>query len=515
MKEENKDNRLLSLKRIQDVLNTIPESENENIQFELDMFLARLELIEAKSISHQNKSRTDDKQIREDIYRFLKDDLVDFLHKMLAEEPLPSGFPDLRNHRKQAIRLLKELGVYVLRPSGKDYHIKTIPEKWLGRLSTEYSMTSSHLMNFLSIYRNRLYSLTESSPYGFNTQKQFMRAIISRDKDWDVSFSRVFRAELKLREEIMFALLRRFSVENRLNYLIGKEIIFSLSDSFIESLHNEVEHYFKRLLKVQKRKHSKVLAENEYMNREVDYAAKAQKKSIQQQLPENSDHIKFLLHYRPFMSLSGDFYRVHAMNDDEYSVVLCDIAGHGLSAAMYYNTLVHSYNKFLKYLDRPDKFMQKLDEELYGKLNDNFITGICVHIHLKKNRITYCNAGHPKAFLIKRSEEPVQVRFLRPNSRVLGVFKQGHFNTGRYSFDDPCRLVLYTDGITEAFDENHNMLTERGLLNLLKDTSTGDLRFALQSVLDGLSDFTGKNRPEDDCTMILADIDPYKSEKSG
>lgn len=496
------------LDRISQCIDKIQPDSQQDVQFEIDMFLARLELIETKSLQSNDLSNINRAMIRAQMYEFLKDDLVDFLHKILAEKNLPASLPDLRPVHKDILHILKELGVYVFFPPGKDYNKSSIPERWLNDLILTGNLDLEQIFNFFWIYRNRLYSLSENSPYGFGNQSEMIRKIIRLDSKINLSFVQIYRAELKLREQIMFALLRRFSPKNRLNYLVGKEMILKLSDEFIEVLHSEGEKYFQRLIRVQKRRQKYLQADRNKIKTEVSHAAKLQNKNLQSNLPEGDQRINFFLSYKPYMELSGDFYRIEKLNEDEYSIFLCDIAGHGVGAAMYFNTVKNSFEKFSKYLNRPDKLLGHMDKHLYGKLDDNFITAICVHINLKKNRINYCNAGHPKAFFSMLGPDRNRIRFLRPNAKILSVFENAQFKLKSFDFDGPHRLILYTDGISELFNDSGHMLGERGLLDIFKETPELEPKETFELVEQGLAKYQGSKKTiDDDRTMIIADID--------
>ncbi|MCB1316690.1 MAG: serine/threonine-protein phosphatase, partial [Leptospiraceae bacterium] len=406
--------------------------------------------------------------------------------------------------QRNIVRILKELGVYVLHSPGKDLSASSIPERWLGKLRQQQPLTLGEVVNFFLIYRNRLYSFSSDSPFSFSDQKRLIRRLMARGDRLYISFEQVYRAELYLREEIMFALLRRFSTRNRLDYLVGKEMVMRSSEQFITALHTEVERYFKRIVYRHRRQHSRLLAEKESLTAEVRNVERLQKKSVQQDLPRDDERIEFYHYFQPLISVGGDFFRVLRINNDEYTILLADIAGHGLGAAMYMNTVRNSFDSFEKYLDRPERLLHKMDRDLYGKLDDNFVTAICAHINLKKRRLTYCNAGHPKAFLVQRERK--RVRFLRQNSKILGIFHGTEFRQDRIELTGQDRLIMYTDGITETFNEDGQMLGERGLLNLLRGTINMNLNDSIEYARKELAAYQGNARTEDDRTLIVTDI---------
>ena len=151
--------------------------------------------------------------------------------------------------------------------------------------------------------------------------------------------------------------------------------------------------------------------------------------------------------------------------------------------------------------------MRHMNESITGRIDDNFITGLSVAIDLKKRRLTYSNAGHPMGLLY--SLEPVarRTRYLRPNSRILGIFPRQKFREFTVPLPDRCRLVLYTDGMTETFDASGAMFGERKFLKIFRELRDTDLNGAVTEVERLLKQFRGHDRGEDDRSMVLADID--------
>ena len=494
--------------RVRRVVAGIPDSLRDELTFEMEMFVSRLELLESRGWSADFRATIEYDRIRSDLYDFLREDLVDFLQKVLVGRELPAGFPDLRPIHREVLRILREMGIYAFYPQGKDFSQTTIVERWYGWLFEENQTAPEHAAHYFTIYRNRLYGLSSSSPYGFGDLSRLVRRFIAqKEVAFSLSLEQVYRSELKLREEILFALLRRFSPRSRLDYLVAKEMIVDRSEHFISVLHREVESYFKRLLRVQGRQHRRTVEQKTSMEREVANAARLHRKQLQTDLPDGDARVQFAIAYQPFMTLSGDFYRISRISDDEYALLLCDIAGHGLGAAMYLNTVKHSFDRFVRYHHRPDRLMERMNEDLYGKLDDNFVTAISVYVHLGKRRIEYCNAGHPKGFLVYLHDQRQKIRFLRQNGRVLGVFREGGFRTDRLDLHERNRLIIYTDGLTETMNESDEMLGERGLLDLFDGTTTRPIQETIDTVQSGLRTFQGREPVADDRTLILCDLD--------
>ena len=521
---------------IQQLRDRLPPALQPELDFELELFSSRLELLDARSdpklSEHDYQPQIDYPRIRRELHAFLKEDLVFFLRKILAGEyEPPPGFPMMPDLNRDIADILRELGVFV-NPTAKDYSGSTILERWYVGLLAEGPLSVRSVLQYFAIYRSRLYSLhslEEDRPYLFQNPGSLVRHLIRRSGEFEqrdaypgLRFEQIYRAEIKLREEIQMALLRR--QPRRLDYLVAKEMVTDLSDRFITELHLEFERYYEERLQAQAEVHSRMVAEKDHLDRELRQAARLQARSIQKDLPADDARLNFALWYEPFSTVGGDYYRVIPLDADVYGIFVADITGHGISAAMHFNTVVNSFEKFSEYFDRPDKLLRKMNEDLYGQLRDHFLTAIYVRLDLKKRTLDYCNAGHPKGFLAAlpdaapdESRTRRKVRFLRPNGKVLGAFRKAEFPRQTLPLYDRCRLILYTDGISETVehfaettDESappFNLLGERGLLDLFDARTTGwDPARTLAHVQEKVRAFQGAAAPEDDRTLLITDI---------
>ena len=477
---------------------------HEELLFEAHMFLGRLDLLRARAEGREGELIRP-KSIRENLYDYLRDDLVDFLQKILSGKFQRDDFPDLQPLHRSILTILKELGVYVFYPAGKDFERTTILERWYVSLNRLHPLTLRKVISYFELYTTRLYSLLDDAPVGYEDLRVVVQRMLAAEH-YEVSFDEIYSAEVALREEIQFSLLRSISADRRLEYLVQKEIVSGLSNTFITILHEEYSGNYRRLLEEHMTRANALEQERDSLNTEVKIAGYMAQKQFQQKLPEGDPRIKFSLWYEPFMGVGGDYYRVMQLDKDEYAILIADIAGHGLGAAMYVNTLRITFEDKTHYLHRPARMLKRMNEELYGKLGDNFVTAIYVYLNLKKGELRYCNAGHPKGFFYGRSENRRHVRFLRPNSKVIGVFQKIEFREARLPFTGSWRMVLYTDGIPETVNPAMEMLGERGLSTRMLDTDRLSADETVEVIKAGVDEYRGAAAVEDDRTLLVTDL---------
>lgn len=479
--------------------------------------------------------------IRQRLYHLLRDELVFFLQKILrGQYRPPTGFPAMPDLNRALLGILRELRVYT-RPADRDYGAAGLMERWYDRLLAAGPISDRDIMLYFVLFRGRLYDFSPAEhdrPFLFRTPRAWIHYLLqgSRSDDPGEASDAALPGGLSLHAI--------YAAEEQLCELIAgeadrPELVSSLrasSGDFVRELHSSCEELYRRALTAQNRERVRMQAESDHMERELRRAARVQSRSIQRELPVNP-RLHFALWYEPFHTIGGDYYRVLELAPQTYGIFLADISGHGISAAMHFHTVVNSFSRCADALHSPADFLRRMNTELYGQLHDQFITAIYLRIDLAKGRLDYCNGGHPKAFLAALPETgaaagpaaspggtPKKVRFLRPNGKVLGAFPRVDFQSQSLTLDERNRLIVYTDGISEAARHPNSdgagtatnargagdfeLLGERGLLDLFDARTTGwSPERTLEHVRTSVNEFSGGELPADDRTLLLIDID--------
>ena len=206
--------------------------------------------------------------------------------------------------------------------------------------------------------------------------------------------------------------------------------------------------------------------------------------------------------------VGGDYFDFLTMSDACQVIFLGDVTGHDLHASLIMALLygyihraftipcpcrqiVSQINDFLlSFAARSREFDQFFSSTLfYGIINP------------RTRKMTYVNAGHP-APLLRRGD----VLFTLPaTSRPLGFFHSPEITMESISLQKEDRLLLYTDGITEATNESGEPFGLGRLERILLQSDCNHLEF-LENLFGVLTEFTGKNSPDDDCTAIVVDF---------
>jgi serine phosphatase RsbU (regulator of sigma subunit) len=146
--------------------------------------------------------------------------------------------------------------------------------------------------------------------------------------------------------------------------------------------------------------------------------------------------------YQPAQQVGGDFFQVLPAGRDGLLVVVGDVAGKGLPAAMLVSVLVGAIRGVVEYTVDPAELLASLNERLMGRTNGGFTTALAAHI-TADGWVTLANAGHLSPYLDGKEVE-------LPGALPLGVVGGGSYETRQFYLAHGSRLTFYSDGVVEA-----------------------------------------------------------------
>jgi phosphoserine phosphatase RsbU/P len=211
---------------------------------------------------------------------------------------------------------------------------------------------------------------------------------------------------------------------------------------------------------------------------------------------------------RMVQALGGDFFDFITMPDGRQAVMIGDVTGHGLHASVVMSLVYGYIHHCAATVTTPDELVRQLNSFLLSfaersrDLDHLFSSTIFFGI-IDPQTLTmhYVNAGHP-APLAQRAGE---IFALAATAPPVGFFRTPEVSTGTFQFQRGDRLLLYTDGITEATSREGVLFSQERLKGVLRRQENDHQAF-LQGLFIALDDFTTLSSPTDDCTAIVVDF---------
>lgn len=221
-------------------------------------------------------------------------------------------------------------------------------------------------------------------------------------------------------------------------------------------------------------------------------------------LPQNLPHLAALqiaTRYQPMTAVAGDFYDFLKTGESCLTILVADVSGHGVPAALVASMLKVCFASQQNHAHDPAKVLAGLNGMLRGVLAGQYVTAACASIDLSQRTVTYAGAGHPPALLFRRNDHNVVQ--LAENGLFIGPFPHATYTSITAPFEPGDRLLLYTDGIIEATAPDGEQFGRERLMDFV--LSERDLQPI--SFVERLFAKIASTLQEDDLTVVLAQMD--------
>jgi sigma-B regulation protein RsbU (phosphoserine phosphatase) len=187
------------------------------------------------------------------------------------------------------------------------------------------------------------------------------------------------------------------------------------------------------------------------LRHELETARQIQASILPQRVPA-IDGLDFGARYLPMTSVAGDFYDFLELGSGRVGVLVADVSGHGVPAALIASMVKVAFVAQSDHADDPARVLAGMNQVFCGRLERQFVTAAYAYIDAVGGRLRYGAAGHPPALLVNRSGDPNGIAELAENGVMLGHFPEWPYTSVERTFRPGDRLILYTDGLIEATD---------------------------------------------------------------
>ncbi len=233
---------------------------------------------------------------------------------------------------------------------------------------------------------------------------------------------------------------------------------------------------------------------------DLDRARIIQDSAMKPDLPPDS-RVDIQVHNVPQEYIGGDFYRVEALDTDHYAMIVADVMGHGIAAALYTMQLRSLWEDSRDKMAHPEIFMSHMNQGLSVLVGDNnyFATAAYAWIDLKERKIHYAGAGHPYPFLFRADGTIVK---MESTGLPLGMLRHSTYTQREVDLLPGDSLLFYSDGAIEVFDPEEKMLGEEGFLELVRAVGYPEIYSSLRPIQEMLLLYTRQIRLTDDLTLM-------------
>jgi serine phosphatase RsbU (regulator of sigma subunit) len=208
-------------------------------------------------------------------------------------------------------------------------------------------------------------------------------------------------------------------------------------------------------------------------------------------------------YYNPAGTIGGDFGLVVSHGDAHLDLLICDVSGHGISSALLANRIYTETVELLRSGTGLEEMLRTVNRFVLDQIGPIgfMFTVAAARLDPAGRRLLYAGAGHPPALLISSSGE---VRQLESRSTVLGALEEAVIQeaSDEFSLSAGDRLLLYSDGLTEARNRGGAMLEVEGLERIVRGATALPLPAMRQAIIDGVNSYSA-GPVQDDVTLVL------------
>jgi serine phosphatase RsbU (regulator of sigma subunit) len=202
----------------------------------------------------------------------------------------------------------------------------------------------------------------------------------------------------------------------------------------------------------------------------------------------------------PARSVSGDYYNVLRLTDRHFAFCIADVAGKGMPAALLMANLQAAVVAFAKSSASPDVTCRNINQLMAGNVaQGRFITFFYGVVDTSANLLSYCCAGHNPPILVRSDNSVVN---LEAGGMVIGLTSDATFESETVPLQPGDRIVLFTDGVTEATAPDGEQFGVKRLLNILKAGRDDNAQVTKDAVISAVSDFS-HGIFHDDVTLLV------------
>ena len=217
--------------------------------------------------------------------------------------------------------------------------------------------------------------------------------------------------------------------------------------------------------------------------------------------PENEAQLDLAATMMPAKDVGGDFYDFFRIDADHIGVVIADVSGKGIPAAIFMavsRTLIRTVA--LQGMT-PGDCLTKSNELLSKESVDSmFVTVFYAIYDIRTGELQYCNGGHNAPYILKANG---QVEMMPTSTNcMVGAIEDWNYQSAKAQLGIGDTLVMYTDGVNEAFDSNFQEYGDERMQQLLQQQKGQDCRSIIEAQMNDVKAFAGDAPQSDDITIM-------------
>jgi sigma-B regulation protein RsbU (phosphoserine phosphatase) len=216
--------------------------------------------------------------------------------------------------------------------------------------------------------------------------------------------------------------------------------------------------------------------------------------------------MKFGARYSAMENLGGDLYDIIRIGRNSYGFVMADVSGHGVPAALITTMAKVSFHSHAKWGMSTSEILDNINAEMFRFIGDleYYLTAFFCILNLETGELHYTNAGHHAGIVYRKKTGAMES--LDTKGYFIGSFEDGNYETGSTVLQPGDRILLFTDGIIEARNEEGEFFEYNRLRNYIKTNHSLPPKDFVAGLADNLQSFCGKAPQTDDQAILQVEF---------
>ncbi|MBO6302844.1 MAG: SpoIIE family protein phosphatase [Ruminiclostridium sp.] len=241
-------------------------------------------------------------------------------------------------------------------------------------------------------------------------------------------------------------------------------------------------------------------AEKERMRAELDIAAKIQESTLPKDFPDSADFGVYAT-MTPAKEVGGDFYDFFTIDSDHFALVMADVSGKGIPAALFMTIAKSAIHNSVLNGGTTGEVMTRVNNILNRNNNSGFFVTVWLGIvTISNGELQFSSAGHEYPAICHSSGQ--YELLVTDNLPALAVQEDIEYDCKTITLEKGASIFLYTDGVPDAKRADGERFGTKRMLEVLNSSSFCDMKQEISLVKAKISEFTGDTEPFDDITML-------------
>ena len=243
------------------------------------------------------------------------------------------------------------------------------------------------------------------------------------------------------------------------------------------------------------------------LSQEWEQLAQTQRSFLPQKIPE-IDKLDIAAYFRPLVNVSGDYYTVLPMDEHKTLVMLGDVSGKGLAAALVMGLVMNTV-KIIGNKEDLAGVVKAIDKAIKGMhLQDKYTVLFIGIIDTEKMTIRYVNASMSDPIIVTRAPDGYKIKPLTSNCSLIGIIDLDEVEVAEQRLFRDDLILMASDGVSEVMDENGVELGDTELyLDTIKNSAYKSAHHIINDIADLVLTYNGDKKLRDDVTMLTVKIE--------